>query len=214
MKLSEFRKLIKEEVRKVLKEEVSMTSPEFKKIGAQLADAMAIDMLDNYDNYNQWLNYGMEDPNEEVEEYLNKLRAIANEEEIDKFIQKYALPYVQKEEKKALAAGKNLPPAAPRDPNTTFEDLIAYAKKKFGKFFKAHPDNTYFELQYPKKYPAGQYYYTVELNKDGRVDTAQAIDGTFPRNKGGKPGIKGGGSVYDLSYGIEDLDSTYDVYYK
>lgn len=49
MKISEFRKLIQEEVRKVLKEGVSMTSPEFKKIAAQLTDAMAIDMLDNID---------------------------------------------------------------------------------------------------------------------------------------------------------------------
>jgi hypothetical protein len=213
MKISEFRKLIKEEVRKVLKEGVSMTSPEFKKIAAQLTDAMAIDMLDNYDNYNQWLKYGMEDPNQEVEEYLNKLRAIASEEEIDKFIQKYALPYVQKEEKKALAAGKNSTPAAPANPNATFEDLITYAKKKFGKFFKAHPDNTYFELQYPKRYSDGQYYATFELI-NGKVEQAEAKDGTFPRNKGGKPGIKYSGKVYTLPNGINQLDMTYTSYYK
>jgi hypothetical protein len=215
MKISEFRKLIKEEIRKVLKE-ADMSSPKFKKIAGPLVDAMVIDCLDNYDDFDEWLEYGMKNPNEEVQEYLDQLSTIASSEEIDKFMKKVAIPAV-KMEVEDDSSDSNEPPTLGSfyKPTTSeikreakaFNDMINYAKKLFGSRVQVDADKTYFEVKYPKPSPKGQYYATFEL-KDDRVFQGEAINGTFPRGKGSKVSQSWEGTGYYLpsENGVSELD--------
>lgn len=73
--------------------EVGMDDPKFKAKAAELLDAMQIDMDDNYEgDFNNWYENGMSQPSAEVEDLMGELIDLSSDEEVDKWIDKVALP--------------------------------------------------------------------------------------------------------------------------
>lgn len=73
--------------------EVGMDDPTFKAKAAELLDAMQIDMDDNYEgDFNNWYENGMSQPSAEVEDLMGELIDLSSDEEVDKWMDKVALP--------------------------------------------------------------------------------------------------------------------------
>ena len=73
--------------------EVGMDDPKFKTKAAELLDAMQIDMDDNYEgDFNNWYQNGMSQPSAEVEDLMGELIDLSSDEEVDKWMDKVALP--------------------------------------------------------------------------------------------------------------------------
>ena len=73
--------------------EVGMDDPKFKAKAAELLDAMEIDMDDNYEgDFNNWYENGMSQPSEEVGDLTGELIDLSSDEEVDKWMDKVALP--------------------------------------------------------------------------------------------------------------------------
>jgi len=70
----------------------------FKKKAAELLDAMEIDMLDNFDDFDDWVENGMDSPNREVEDLTDELIALDKngQAEYDDWMEHVALPFIKK----------------------------------------------------------------------------------------------------------------------
>ncbi len=70
----------------------------FKNKAAELLDAMEIDMLDNFDDYEDWVENGMTSPNREVEDLTDELIALDKngQAEYDDWMKHVALPFIKK----------------------------------------------------------------------------------------------------------------------
>ena len=70
----------------------------FKNKAAELLDAMEIDMLDNFDDFEDWVENGMDSPNREVEDLTDELIALDKngQAEYDDWIENVALPFIKK----------------------------------------------------------------------------------------------------------------------
>ena len=73
-------------------------STAFKNKAAELLDAMEIDMLDNFNDYEDWEENGMSSPNREVEDLTNELYKLdpTKGAEVDDWMENVALPYIKK----------------------------------------------------------------------------------------------------------------------
>ena len=70
----------------------------FKNKAAELLDAMEIDMLDNFDDYEDWVENGMTSPSREVEDLTDELIALDKngQAEYDDWMERVALPFIEK----------------------------------------------------------------------------------------------------------------------
>ena len=72
----------------ILKEGLTFEDPEFKEIAIPLMNSMLNDCLDNYDgNFEEWVEYGMSNPPDDVKQGLSQLEQMSNEEEVEKFVE-------------------------------------------------------------------------------------------------------------------------------
>ena len=73
-------------------------STAFKNKAAELLDAMEIDMLDNFDDYDDWVEHGSDSPNREVEDITDELLKLdpTKGEEVDDWMEHVAFPYIKK----------------------------------------------------------------------------------------------------------------------
>ena len=70
----------------------------FKEKAAELLDAMEIDMLDNFDDYDDWVEYGLDSPNREVEGIMDELVALdtTGGEKVDDWMEEVGYKYLEK----------------------------------------------------------------------------------------------------------------------
>jgi hypothetical protein len=60
--------------------------PEFKEISIPLMNDMLNDCMDNYEgDFENWLEYGMSQPSQEIQAGLEKLEQMSSPEEVEKF---------------------------------------------------------------------------------------------------------------------------------
>ena len=73
-------------------------STAFKKKAAELLDAMEIDMLDNFDGYDDWVEHGSDSPSREVEDLTDELVALdtIGGDTVDEWMEEVAYPYIEK----------------------------------------------------------------------------------------------------------------------
>tara|TARA_R110000803_G_scaffold48726_1_gene101294 strand:+ start:1190 stop:1828 length:639 start_codon:yes stop_codon:yes gene_type:complete len=76
----------------------SYPSSAFKSKAAELLDAMEIDMLDNFDGYDDWVKNGSDSPNREVEDLTDELIELDSTggDTFDAWIIEVAYPYIEK----------------------------------------------------------------------------------------------------------------------
>jgi hypothetical protein len=97
----------------------------FKNKAAELLDAMEIDMLDNFDDYEDWTENGMTSPNREVEDLTDELIALDKngQAEYDDWMEHVALPFIKKNNNSINEA------AAP--PKFTAKEFVAFVNDEF-----------------------------------------------------------------------------------
>ena len=89
------RKLIRENMNDF---KFSYPSPAFESKAEEVLTAMENDMLENFDSYDDWVEYGSDSPSREVEDLTDDLVALDPKKgyTVDDWMEEVAFPYIKK----------------------------------------------------------------------------------------------------------------------